>query len=68
MALGTNYSRNPSGLWDIVTCYKMAVVGKNEEKKGQFKKGIENFKNASPTMRQKALKEIEKFEKEYLFS
>ena len=62
MALGTNYSRTQSGLWNLVTCYMMAVVGKDEEKKQYFKEAINTFKNASPAMRKKALKQINDFE------
>jgi hypothetical protein len=44
----------------------MAVVGKDEEKKKQFKEGIENYKNASDNIRNKVLKDINKFEQGYI--
>ena len=66
MALGTNYKRTSSGIYDLATCYKMAVVGKDEAKKAQFKAGIENFTHASEAIRAKVIKDIAKFEKEYV--
>lgn len=65
MALGTNYKRTASGIYDLATCYKMAVVVKDEAKKAQFRSEIENYKNASENIKKQVLKDISKFEKEY---
>lgn len=65
MALGTNYKRTASGIYDLATCYKMAVAGKDEAKKAEFRKSIENFTNASDAIKAKVLRDLAKFEKEY---
>jgi hypothetical protein len=65
MALGTNYRRNDSGLWDLVTCYKMAIASHDAEKAKQFRDSAINYKYASVAMKKKAEKNMDLFVKTY---
>ena len=62
MALGTNYKRIPSSIYDLAVCYKMAVLAKDEAKKTYFFHAIEKFTNVSGNIRAKVLRAIKKFE------
>lgn len=63
MALGTNYRRTPSGIYDLATCYKMAVIGNDESKKAEFMAAIERFPNVSDALRAKVIRDIAAFQK-----
>lgn len=65
MALGTNYSRNSSGIYDLLTCYKMAVIGKDEDKMESFLSSIKRFRNVSEAIRAKVLKSAKSFKDNY---
>lgn len=65
MALGTNYCRNPSGIYDLLTCYKMAVAGKDEDKIESFLSDIKRFRNVSEAVRAKVLKSAKHFRDNY---
>jgi hypothetical protein len=65
MALGTNYKRTPSGIYDDATCYKMAVVGGDEDKAAKFLKAVQDFPHASDAVRRRVLRDMENFKRTY---
>lgn len=61
MALGTNYGRTPSVVQEWSILYKMAIIGKDNEKAEMYKNKIINTNKVSEITKKKYLKDMEKF-------